>query len=633
MFKNGIRHPGFGSYECGILQPRAKCRTTLSHAYFNLNYANMLTVLCIGVALDGLVTCLFAKCPNWNSMYPSPLNRRSFFAVTGGALAAAATKSVRTEKLTIRAGLVVGHPEGSEAGNAVLSSGGNAVDAIVAASLVAGVVAVTRCGIGGYGGHMAIGLPDGKVKCIDFNSEAAQATRADMFSVDATGRVKDGANTHGWRAAGVPATMAGLQFALDHYGTRSLANIIEPAIRYARDGFDVYWPWAGAASNLARDPGSAKLFAPNGKLLQKGDKYRNPDLARLLEKLATSGSAEDFYHGETARHIAEAFKKNGGLVTANDLANYRPLETDPLSITWNGHTIATAPLTAGGLTILQTIAALKALGPDWAKIPQDSPRRTHGWIEALRLSWGDRLRLFGDERFTHVPVEQLLSDSYAQTSAEQIRSAVRQKRYIPISTDGRAANGTVHLSAVDQNGMLASLTLTHGDSFGAQITVDGLGLILGHGMSRFDPVPGRANSIAPGKRPLDNMSPTIVLRDDKPVLAIGAAGGRRIPNGIFEVLLNKIGDGENLADAITKPRLHTDGSPKINAERGRPAAEIDYLKQAGYSILGGQQCYVAAVELDHTRGANSIVGVADTPPGNSPGVRNPDPLVVKVEAS
>src|SRR4051794_1531347 len=311
-------------------------------------------------------------------------DRRSFLAITAGTLGAAtAGRAIGDEPARKNAGLVVGFPEGAQAGNAVLADGGNAVDAIVAAALVAGVVAVTRCGIGGYGGHMAIGLPSGKVTCIDFNSEAPAAARADMFAVDAKGKVPGNANMHGWLAAGVPATLAGLQLALDKYGTRGLAGVIEPAIRHARDGFKAYWPYAGAAGNLSRDPGSAKLFYPKGKLLEKGETYRNPDLAKMLETLAKNGSVEDFYRGEIARQIADAFKKNGGLVTTDDLAKYRPLELEPLKLDWNGYTIATAPLTAGGLTILQSIAALKALGADWERLPNNSPLRTQAWLEAL----------------------------------------------------------------------------------------------------------------------------------------------------------------------------------------------------------------------------------------------------------
>jgi gamma-glutamyltranspeptidase/glutathione hydrolase len=561
-------------------------------------------------------------------MSESEFDRRSFL-IAGGALAAVAAKQALGGELVSHGrGLVIGFTEAAEAGNAVLADGGNAVDAIVAAALVAGVVAVSRCGIGGYGGHMTIGLPNGKATSIDFNSEAPAAARPDMFATDDKGRVKDGANLHGWRSAGVPGTMAGLQLALDKYGTRSLARVAAPAIRHARDGFEVYWPYAGAATNFSRDPGSAKLFCRNGKLLQKGETYRNPDLADMLQRLAEKGSADDFYRGEIGKRIAEAFQKNGGLVTRDDMANYHAHEVEPLELDWQGHTIATAPLTAGGLTILQTIASLKLLERDWNRFANDDPRSTQTWLEALRIAWGDRLRLFGDPQFAQVPVQRLLSNQYAEESAANVRKAIEEKRTVPVVSDGRTAAGTVNLAAVDRKGMMVSLTLTHGDSFGAQVTVDGLGLLLGHGISRFDPVPGRPNSIAPGKRPLDNMSPTVVLRDGKPVMAIGAAGGRRIPNGIFQVLMHVLRDGNSLEQAVTEPRLFTNGSTTIHAERGRPEAEIRYLKQIGYTVAGGEQCMVSAVQIDPAKGGQSIVGVADELPGKSPGARSAKPLVV-----
>jgi gamma-glutamyltranspeptidase/glutathione hydrolase len=556
-------------------------------------------------------------------------DRRSFLTIAGGTLAAAAvSRAVGAEPTSRGRGLVIGFAEAAEAGNGVLADGGNAVDAIAAAALVAGVVAVSRCGIGGYGGHMTVGLPNGKVTSIDFNSEAPAAARPDMFATDDKGRVKGGANLHGWLSAGVPGTMAGVQLALDKYGTRPLARVVGPAIRHAREGFEVYWPYAGAAANFLRDPGSAKLFSRNGKLLQKGETYRNPDLADMLQRLAEKGSADDFYRGEIGKRIADAFQKNGGLVTRDDMANYHAREVKPLTIEWQGHTIATAPITAGGLTILQTIAALKVLEDDWNRFSKGDGRHTQMWLEALRIAWGDRLRLFGDPQFVQVPVGRLLSKPYAEESAAKVRKAIAEKRPVPVASDGRTADGTINLSAVDGKGMMATMTLTHGDSFGAQVTVDGLGLLLGHGMSRFDPSPGRPNSIAPGKRPLDNMSPTIVLRDNKPVMAIGAAGGRRIPNGIFQVLMRVLRDGDNLEQAVTEPRLFTNGSTMLHAERGRPEAEIRYLKQIGYTIAGGEQCMVSAVQIDPAKKGQGVIGVADELPGKGPGARSAKPLVV-----
>ncbi len=385
---------------------------------------------------------------------------------------------------------------------------------------------------------------------------------------------------------------------------------------------------ANDTRSSARNPGSAKLFFRNGKPLKKGEQYRNLDLANMLQSLAEKGSADDFYRGEIGRRIAAAFQKNGGLVTAEDMANYRPLELAPLQVDWRDYKIATAPLTAGGLTILQTIATIKALGTGWERLPKDRPIRTHARLEAMRIAWGDRLRLFGDPRHVDVPAERLLSESFAQESAERVRAAIAEKRPVPVATDGRTAGGTVNLSAVDGNGMMACVTLTHGDSFGAEVTVDGLGLLLGHGMSRFDPIPGRPNSIAPGKRPLDNMSPTIVLHNSMPMLAIGAAGGRRIVNGVFEVLFNRIIDGHDLEGAMTEPRLHTEGGMALHVERGRPESEIQYLTQIGYSIVGPQQCYVSAVEIDRAKRGGYAVGVADSPPTQPREARDRHPTII-----
>jgi len=557
-------------------------------------------------------------------------DRRSFLAVTGGALSAAAIQ----QKLCAAAppasgGLVVGHPEANETGMRILADGGNAVDAIVAAALVAGVVAVSRCGIGGYGGHMTIGLPNGKVTSIDFNTEAPAAARPDMFPLDAKGNVKGGANTHGWLAAGVPGTMAGLQLALDKYGTKPFAGLVQPAIRYARDGFEVFWSAGQLIQGMQYDPGTAKLFFRNGKPLAKGDTYRNPDLADMLQHLAEKGSANDFYQGEIGRRIAAAFKKNGGIVTASDMANYWALEVTPYELDWRGHTIATAPLTAGGLTILQTITILKALGTDWDRLATDDPRHTQMWIEALRIAWDDRLRLFGDPQHVDVPIERLLSEKHAVESAKEVRATVEGKRPVPIATDGRSATGTTHLSAVDSSGMMAAVTLTHGNSFGAQVTVDGLGLILGHGMSRFEPTPGRANSIAPRKRPLDNMCPTIVSREGKPVLAIGAIGGRRIPCVMFEVLMGLIAEGRSLEDAMTTPRLTTEGDTLLRVEPGWATAKLKYLKQVGYAIDKALLCWVAAVQIDSTKKGQAVVGVEDVASKDGSGSRNPQPAVTK----
>jgi gamma-glutamyltranspeptidase/glutathione hydrolase len=501
--------------------------------------------------------------------------------------------------------LVIGQPEGAAAGNAVLAAGGNAVDAAVTAALVAGVVALPSTGIGGYGGHLTVARPDGKVFAIDFNSTAPVAAKPDMYPADEKGVVKDRVNAHGWLAAGVPGVLGGLQLAIDKFGTKTFAEAVEPAIRFARDGFPVRRGLAaaikGAAGRFARDPGSAKLFLKNGQPLAEGDTFRNPDLAAMLQSLADKGRVDAFYKGDIAEKIAAAFQKNGGLVTAADLAAYKPVEVTPLSLDWRGYTIYTPPPAAGGLTVLQALATLKAL--DWSMPEFDDPPTEQARVEALRVAWHDRLRLLGDPKFAGVPTTKLLSDEYARATAERVRVAVKAKRPVEARSDGRPpGGGTIHLNAVDAGGLTVALTFTHGEAFGACVTVDGLGLTLGHGMSRFDPRPGRPNSVGPGKRPLHNMCPTVVTKGGKPVLALGATGGRRIPNTVFDVLTYRLGEAWRLTEAVKAPRCHTEGDLTLTLEAAWPVAVVDHFKRVGYAVRTGPGANLSAIERDPATG-------------------------------
>lgn len=527
-----------------------------------------------------------SPCPPRSGRYAASLpDRRAFLALTGSALVAgAAAPPARTR-------LVTGHPEAAAAGNDVLAAGGNAVDAAVTAA----VVAVPGCGVGGYGGHLVVATPTGEVTAIDFNSAAPAALKPDAYEVTA----------HGWLSVGVPGTLAGLQLALDRHGTRGLGAAAGPAIRHARDGFRVSKRFAAAlaanAKRLGGDPGSAKLFFDGGKPLAAGALYRNPDLAALLESLAKRDSVEAFYRGDHARTIAAAFAAGGGLVTEKDLAAYRARVVKPLSLEWRGHVIHTAAPTAGGLTVLQALATLKALG--WEKWGRDAPGRTQARVDALRIAWDDRLRLLGDPDHAAVPVERLLSPRHAGLSADRVRAAIAARRPVEAAGDGRRAGGTVHLTAIDSAGLTVALTLTHGDSFGAKVTVPGLGVLLGHGLSRFDPRRGRPNSPAPGKRPLHNMCPTVVSRGGRPVLALGAAGGRRIPNAVFDVLLGRIGEGRPLAEAVAAPRLHTEGGRDLSVEAGWPEAEVKELVATGYAVKALPGAVLNAIERDPETGA------------------------------
>lgn len=493
------------------------------------------------------------------------------------------------------AGRVEGWPESAEAGQAVLADGGNAVDAIVTGALVAAVVAPQMCGVGGYGGHCIVAKNDGSVSAIDFNGTAPATFRGDVFPLDAAGNIVGNVNETGWLAAGVPGIPAGLQLALDRFGTRSFGQAAGPAVRYARDGFTVGSSLAGAAKGTAallrKDPASTALLLPGGRPPKAGATLRNLELATLLETLAEHGRADIFYRGEIASKIAEAFRANGGLVTESDLAAYQAKEVKPLSFEWNGSAVFTPPPTAGGLTVLEALAVLKRLG--WHSFDDFDARRT--LLETLRVAWRDRLQHLGDPDKLRAPVTRLLGEDHVASLAEEVSRAIREGRPVVAEADGRPAGGTVHLSAADPAGNFAALTLTHGGSFGAKVTVPGLGLTLGHGMSRFAPRPGHPNSPGPGKRPLHNMCPTVLLRDGRPVAAIGARGGRKIPNAMFGVLARVAGLGRSLPDALAAPRAHTEGGLGLELENHWPDEDVARLERMGYQVKRSSHATISAV--------------------------------------
>ena len=456
---------------------------------------------------------------------------------------------------------------------------------------------------------MTIGLArEKKITSIDFNTAAPAAARPDMFPVDNKGNVIGDINATGWLAAGVPGTLAGIQMAVERNGTRPLSELMAPAIALAREGFPVGNAMAvsgkAEAAQLKKFPGSAKaLLKADGEPYKEGELYRNPDLATLLETLAKRNSMDSFYRGDIAQRLAEEFQKNGGLVTAQDLANYAAREVTPLEQEWNGFMIYTAPLTAGGLTVVEAINILKAMG--WSREKAGSARM-HGVLEALRLAWRDRLALLGDPAKVDAPVKRLLGWDYALDAAKAVEKAVREQRPLDRQTGKDTDKGTMNISAVDGHGNMVAMTLTQGNAFGSKVTVDGLGLTLGHGMSRFEPVPGKPNSVAPGKRPLNNMCPTVVTRHGKPMLAIGGTGGRYIPNCIFDVLWSYAGLHEPMETAMAGPRFSTQGDMRVTVEETWPADDLQYLKSLGYQVTkaakGASLCRVGAVTFDPATG-------------------------------
>jgi gamma-glutamyltranspeptidase/glutathione hydrolase len=397
--------------------------------------------------------------------------------------------------------------------------------------------------------------------------------------------------------------MAGFELALKRYGTKSLRELLQPAIEFARDGFPLAAGQAmairGAQARFRSDPGSAKVYLKDGQPIKTGEMLRNPELAELLSTLAERNSVDSFYRGDIGERIAAAIQKNGGLVTADDMGAYRAREVEPLQLSWNGFTVFTAPLTAGGLTVLEELAILKAL--NWHKL-QPGPSTTHARLEALRLAWKDRLELLGDPEKAKVPLARLLSNGYAREQAKRIRAAVKAGKPLEIRIQYRSADGTTNLSAVDRHGNMIAMTFTHGGGFGAQVTVEGLGLTLGHGMSRFIPRPGHPNSPGPHKRPLHNMCPSLVTQKGAPLMAVGAAGGVKIPNTIFDILTGFVGARKTLEQAMAARRWHCMGRQEVALESGWPEAEAAYLNKLGFKVSSGSGANASAVSFDSRSG-------------------------------
>lgn len=520
-------------------------------------------------------------------------------------------------------GEISGEPTAEKAGREIFAAGGNAIDAIVAAALVAAIVVPHQTGLGGYGGHltMAVGnrsqetggrsqetedrtqgagaSAEKRIVSIDFNSIAPAAATADMFAPGADGKVAGQRNMYGWLAAGVPGILAGLELAQKTYGTKSLGDVMQPAIGLAREGFR----FGAAAANLktsarqlAADPASQKLYFRNGRPLAATDHYANPDAAKMLEQLARDNSVEAFYRGDVAERIAAAFAANGGLVTKADLAAYQARIVEPSRIAWGDWTLHTAPLTAGGVTTLHALLLLEQL--KWAEREALAADTLALQIEAFRYAWQDRLELFGDPDKVAVPLARLLDPATIRQAAKQIEKAVADKRPLSVRVTSRPDTGTISLSAVDRQGNLAAMTLTHGRGFGARVTVPGIGVTLGHGMSRFDVHPDHPNAPGPHKRPLNNMCPTIAVKGGKPLFAIGGRGGRKIPNAVGEVLLQLVARGKDLREAVAAPRLHTEGTLAVSFEKEWPGEPIAGLVGRGYVVNTAASATISAVGLD-----------------------------------
>ena len=486
----------------------------------------------------------------------------------------------------------------SDAGNEVIRAGGNAVDAAVAVGFALAVTYPVAGNLGG-GGFMVIRMSDGRVASIDYREVAPLAAHRDMY-LDSLGNPTN-ASVVGYRASGIPGAVAGMAEALSKYGTMSLARVMEPAIRLARDGFIV-------DSALHRSLQSSKnylsrfdardVFFSNGKALEPGTLFRQPALARTLSLIAAQGPRA-FYGGEVGDSLVAAMKAGGGIFTTEDLRRYRPEWRTPIRSTYRGYTLFTMPpASSGGVTVTETMNMLET----WDTLPAwGSAAYAHILSSAYQRAFIDRNNRLADPAFVNVPIDQLTSKTYARSLAATIDPA----RKTPTPTDGKQIVDrmhTTHYSVVDDQGNAVATTTTINNGYGSAVYLKNVGFFMNDEMDDFAVAPGKPNmfglvqyeqnAIAPGKRMLSAMSPTIVVdpRGDL-LLVVGAAGGPRIITATSQVILNVIDHRMSLADAMRAPRLHHQALPDtlFVETNGLMPSATDSLRAMGYGLrfIGG----------------------------------------------
>ena len=503
----------------------------------------------------------------------------------------------------------------SQAGVEIMREGGNAIDAAVATGFALAVVYPQAGNLGG-GGFMLLRMADGKTHFIDFREEAPAAATATMY-LNAQGNVIPGASEYGYKAIGVPGSVAGLVYAEKKYGKLTLPQVLAPAIRLARDGFALEWQEARDLredSHLSEFPESRRIFQRNGNYYKQYEIFRQPDLARTLERIAKDPN--DFYRGAMARELAASIRKGGGLLSAEDLAHYQVKEREPLRGTYRGYEVISAPPpSSGGTVLIETLNILE--GYDLAKAGSRSAESVHLTAEAFRRAFFDRAEFLGDPDFTKLPIAQLTDKKYADawratidpdhaTASKDLQrpaifNALAQAPESPESSPvpSHESPHTTHFSVVDADGNAVGVTTTINDWFGSRVTAEGLGFLLNDEMDDFSAkqgapnadglLQGAANSIGPGKRPLSSMTPTMVTKDGKLFLVLGSPGSSRIITTVALAILGVVDYGMNVQEAIDAPRFHNQWMPDVlSVEAWFAPDAVQALKKMGYKISFGQ---------------------------------------------
>ena len=515
--------------------------------------------------------------------------------------------------------ITAAQPEAVEVGADVLRTGGNAVDAAIAAALMQTVVDPQMCGIAGFGCLHVYDPATKRHETLDFYGRAPLAATADMWLSKLVGETEDGfgfilsdrANELGYGAIATPQTLRALDTALKRYGTRKLGDLLEPAIRAANDGVMVrphmaaFWgqvPTEGRAPHaefLTHLAPTRRIYTrPDGKLHGIGQMLRNPDMGRTLARIAKHG-AEDFYTGAIAAQITADMKAHGALLSAADLAACAPEIAPPLWGTYRGMRIASNAPPGGGVKMIEMLNILENF--DLAAMGHNSPDAIAMLCEAMKIGAADRDRTHGDPKFLDVPVAALTSKDYAKDHAARI--ARGEKAHVPRMAGTESAD-TTHVCVVDRAGMCVSLTHTLGMPSG--VVTEGLGFMYNGAMGAFDPRPGRAGSIAPGKARMSSMAPTIVFKGEQPHFVVGAPGGTYITPGILQAIVNVVDYGMTALEAISAPRVCATSDTLWITNRILRATEADLVLR-GYPVKRSPYTYYFA----GVHGIRIVDGVPD----------------------
>ena len=527
---------------------------------------------------------------------------------------------VHREEIVAENGVVAGgHELEAEVGVQILETGGNAVDAAVAAAFVAGVVEPMMCGIGGHGFASIYRADTRETEVLNWATKAPLAARPDMFSLEAGtqgvfswSKVKDDAQATGYLAAEMPATAGALAELLQRHGTMSLAEVLQPAVQLATEGYNVDWRTSYFISNcleeMRRFPSLGAIYTKDGfppkagHLYAAGDRLVLSDLGVTLERIAGEGTAF-IYQGDLARQIEAEMAANGGIITAADLADLEPeIEQEPH---WSYRDIeyitGVCPVIVEVLNILECFD-LKSLGPD-------HPTYRHLMLEAMRQTWADCLAHLGDPRFVDAPWHGIQSKAYAQEMADTIsldRAATARTPGDPWRYEGRprprnaggplvpgstGAQHTTKVVCIDAFGNMVSLEISLGTLFGSKVTLPGTGIVLGNGMQSFDPRPGRPQSIAPGKRPWKIAPAVLMFRDQDPYATICASGGRRTTSAALHTMVHLVDFDMGIQEAIEKCRVHAEFEEAFVDDR-LPDSTIDALRDRGHRIVPVREDFV-----------------------------------------